>query len=48
MKMCATFLAAATAIASLAAAGAGYRLYNVVPMCLGREAEQAARWQCCL
>lgn len=43
MKMCATFLAAATAIASLAAAGAGYRLYNVVPMCLGREAEQAAR-----
>jgi len=33
----------ATASASFADAGAGYRLYNVVPMYLGHEAEQAAR-----
>ena len=33
----------AAAGASSADAGAGYRLYNVVPMYLGHEAEQAAR-----
>ncbi len=43
MKLCVTVLAAATAAASFAYVGAGYRLYNVVPMYLGHEAEQAAR-----
>lgn len=35
--------AVALAAASFAGTGAGYRLYNVVPMCFGHEAEQAAR-----
>ena len=42
-KLCVTVLSAAMAAASFADAGAGYRLYNVVPMCFGHEAEQAAR-----
>ena len=33
----------ATAGASFADSGSGYRLYNVVPMYLGHETEQAAR-----
>ena len=45
MRQCSFFacVVLAAAGAAFADAGAGYRLYNVVPMCLGREAEQAAR-----
>jgi len=45
MSMNRILMAAALAagVVSAAKAGEGYRLYNVVPMCLGHEAEQAAK-----